>query len=152
MKAHINGFEQFIKFGMVGLLNTIVGTVAMLFAYNVLHMGYWVSSALNYILGSVLSYILNKNFTFRSKKKSKGEIFRFVTNILVCYLIAYGVAEPFAGKMFSVLGLELEKKILEQVAMLFGMCFFIILNFFGQKIFVFKRTEGIYDGKSRKEK
>lgn len=137
----INGFRQFIKFGIVGILNTIVGTAVMFFAYNVLHFGYWLSSALNYIIGSILSYILNKRFTFESKKKSKKEIARFVVNISVCYLLAYGAAEPFAGKMLLMFGLKFEKNILEQIAMLFGMCFFIILNFGGQKIFVFKQTK-----------
>lgn len=137
----INGFRQFIKFGMVGILNTIVGTAVMFFAYNVLHFGYWLSSVLNYIIGSILSYILNKRFTFESKKKSKKEIVRFVVNISVCYLLAYGAAEPFAGKMLTLFGLKFEKNILEQIAMLFGMFFFIILNFLGQKIFVFKQTE-----------
>lgn len=141
MKAFVNGFRQFIKFGMVGILNTIVGTAIMFFAYNVLHVGYWISSALNYIIGSILSYIMNKRFTFESKKRSKKEIFRFVINISACYLVAYGTAEPLVGKLISVFSLELEKEILEQVALLFGMCFFIILNFFGQKLFVFRQTE-----------
>lgn len=141
MREQINGFRQFIKFGMVGILNTIVGTAVMFFAYNVLHFGCWLSSALNYIIGSILSYILNKRFTFESKKKSKKEIVRFVVNISVCYLLAYRAAEPFAGKMLSMFGLKIEKNILEQIAMLFGMCFFIILNFWGQKIFIFKQTE-----------
>ena len=141
MREQINGFRQFIKFGMVGILNTIVGTAVMFFAYNVLHFGYWLSSALNYIIRSILSYILNKRFTFESKKKSKKEVVRFVVNISVCYLLAYRAAEPFAGKMLSMFGLKIEKNILEQIAMLFGMCFFIILNFWGQKIFVFKQTE-----------
>ena len=141
MRELINGIRQFIKFGMVGILNTIVGTAVMFFAYNVLHLGYWVSSALNYIIGSILSYILNKRFTFESKKRSKKEIVRFVANIAVCYLLAYGAAEPFAGRMLSMLGVKFEEEILEQIAMLFGMCFFIILNFFGQKIFVFRQME-----------
>lgn len=113
MREQINGFRQFIKFGMVGILNTIVGTAVMFFAYNVLHFGYWLSSALNYIIGSILSYILNKRFTFESKKKSKKEIVRFVVNISVCYLLAYRAAEPFAGKMLSMFGLKIEKNILE---------------------------------------
>ena len=39
MREQINGFRQFIKFGMVGILNTIVGTAVMFFVYNVLHFG-----------------------------------------------------------------------------------------------------------------
>ena len=70
-------------------------------------------------------------------------------NISVCYLLAYRAAEPFAGKMLSMFGLKIEKNILEQIAMLFGMCFFIILNFWDRKyLFSNRRKERITDGKS----
>ena len=38
--------------------------------YNLAHCSYWVSSAANYILTSILSYFLNKYFTFEVKEYS----------------------------------------------------------------------------------
>ncbi len=134
----ISDIRQFFKFGLVGIINTVIGTSVMFFAYNVLGVGYWLSSALNYIVGSICSYILNKRFTFESRRKSKSEILRFVINISVCYLVAYGVAEPLVRQTILILRFDWDKSLLEQVAMLFGMCFFVILNFIGQKLFVFK--------------
>ena len=58
-----------IKFLLVGVINTIVGTSIMFLLYNVGHMNYWVSSAANYIVGSIVSYFLNKYFTFQNKEK-----------------------------------------------------------------------------------
>ena len=130
--------RQFLKFGLVGILNTVIGTAVMFFSYNVLGLGYWLSSALNYIIGSICSYVLNKRFTFESRRKSKREIFRFIINISICYLVAYGVAEPLVRHMILLLRINWDKSLLEQVAMLFGMCLFVILNFMGQKLFVFK--------------
>ena len=130
--------RQFLKFGLVGILNTVIGTAVMFFSYNVLGLGYWLSSALNYIIGSICSYVLNKRFTFESRHKSKREIFRFIINISICYLVAYGVAEPLVRHMILLLRINWDKSLLEQVAMLFGMCLFVILNFIGQKLFVFK--------------
>lgn len=134
----ISGIRQFLKFGLVGILNTVIGTAVMFFSYNVLGLGYWLSSALNYIVGSICSYVLNKRFTFESRRKSKSEIFRFIINISTCYLVAYGVAEPLVRHMILLLRINWDKSLLEQVAMLFGMCLFVILNFMGQKLFVFK--------------
>ena len=57
----------FWKFILVGVINTLVGTAVMFGCYNLLHLSYWVSSAANYIVGSVVSYFLNKNFTFQNK-------------------------------------------------------------------------------------
>lgn len=130
--------RQLFKFGLVGILNTVVGTMVMFFAYNVLNMGYWFSSAMNYIVGSILSYFLNKYFTFGSKKRSKREVIRFLVNIALCYLLAYGLAQSIVKKLIVAMDISMKERILEQVAMIFGMCFFVVLNFLGQKLFVFK--------------
>ena len=90
--------REMIKFVLVGGMNTLIGTAVMFFAYNALGFGYWVSTALNYIVGSIFSYFANKYFTFKSKRRSVREVLRFAVNILICYLIAYGVAEPLVQK------------------------------------------------------
>lgn len=64
----------FWKFVLVGIINTVVGTTVMFVAYNALHFSYWVSSASNYIIGSIVSYFLNKYFTFQNKEKSAKQI------------------------------------------------------------------------------
>lgn len=46
---------QFIRFLGVGVINTAVGTGTMFLLYNMLGAGYWVSSASNYIVGSIVS-------------------------------------------------------------------------------------------------
>lgn len=125
------------RFIIVGILNTIIGTIAMLVAYNVFHMGYWMSSAMDYIIGSIFSYFANKYYTFKSEKKSKKEIVRFVINIIVCYLLAYGMARPVVD--FILRSFNLERSIMDQISMFFGMGIFIVANYFGQKYFVFKK-------------
>ena len=126
------------RFIIVGVMNTIIGTAAMLIAYNVFHLGYWVSSAMDYIIGSIFSYFANKYFTFKSEKKSMSEIVRFVINIVVCYFISYSVAKPVMEMMLKDINLSVS--ILEQISMFFGMGIFVVLNYFGQKFFVFRKT------------
>ena len=79
----------FWKFILVGIINTLVGTTVMFVAYNLCHLNYWVSSASNYVVGSIVSYFLNKYFTFQDKKKSWRQVGIFVVNITICYLLAY---------------------------------------------------------------
>ena len=122
---------------MVGVANTVIGTSVMFIAYNLFGLGYWISSALNYIVGSIFSYFANKYFTFKSEKKSWNEIIRFVVNIAVCYGIAYGIAKPLINVLLGQMGLSVS--ILEQISMVMGMCIFIVVNFCGQKFFVFKK-------------
>ena len=118
-------------------MNTIIGATAMLIAYNVFHLGYWISSAMDYIIGSIFSYFANKYFTFKSEKKSVSEIVRFAINIVVCYFISYSVAKPIVEIVLR--DMKLSISILEQFSMFFGMGIFIVLNYFGQKFFVFRK-------------
>lgn len=126
--------KVFVKFLIVGIINTIFGTVIMFLAYNVLHFNYWISSVANYFFGSILSFFLNKHYTFQSREKSRGEIMRFVINICFCYFIAYGVALPFVK--YTLYGLE--KTIQENCAMVIGMILFLFVNYIGQNVFVFR--------------
>jgi putative flippase GtrA len=126
--------NTFLKFAAVGVLNTLVGTAIMFGLYNLAGASYWVSSAANYILASILSYVLNKKFTFRHKGEVVQSGMRFAVNIAVCYFIAYGAAKPCAAALLD----NFSTSIQENTAMLAGMCIFVVLNYFGQKMFVFK--------------
>lgn len=90
-----------LRFVMVGIVNTLVGTAIMFGLYNLAHCSYWVSSASNYILTSILSFLLNKFFTFQNKEKDARQVVRFAANIAICYLLAYGIAKPLCLWMLS---------------------------------------------------
>ena len=102
--------------------------------YNFAGCSYWVSSAANYIIGSVLSYFLNKYFTFQNKNRSWRQVARFIINIAACYVLAYGIAKPFVGWMLSSFSVSVQ----ENAAMFAGMCLFTGLNYIGQRFFAFK--------------
>ena len=126
--------RTFWKFILVGVANTIVGTGIMFLFYNVFHLSYWISSASNYVFGSILSYFLNKLFTFKNKANAKETLPRFVINISLCYLLAYGLAKPLAMRLLSGMTVTVQ----ENVAMLVGMCLFVGFNYLGQRFFVFR--------------
>ena len=124
----------FWKFILVGILNTVFGVGIMFIFYNIFHFSYWVSSASNYFFGSILSYVLNRFFTFGNKTNTKKTLLRFVINISICYLVAYGVARPVAAYILSGLTVMVQ----ENMAMVIGMCLFVGLNYMGQRFFVFR--------------
>lgn len=70
-----------LRFVLVGIVNTLVGTAIMFGLYNLAHCSYWISSASNYILTSVLSFFLNKIFTFQNKEKDVRQIARCIFQI-----------------------------------------------------------------------
>ena len=96
------------RFAVIGVINTIAGTAVMFGLYNLLGCTYWVSSAANYIIGSILSYVLNRRYTFRYSGSTVKSGLRFAVNIAVCYLIAYGAAKPAAAWMLAGTSVSLQ--------------------------------------------
>ena len=136
MKTILSKFfdRTFWKFILVGIINTLFGTAIMFVFYNVFHLSYWLSSASNYFFGSILSYLLNRIFTFRSADTTTKTLPRFVINISLCYLLAYGLAKPLVANVLS----GITKNAQENIAMVVGMCLFVGLNYIGQRFFVFR--------------
>ena len=130
---------EVIHFGMVGVINTLMGWIIMAVLYNLIHMNYWLSSGISYFIGSVFSYHANGKVTFKVENRDKWLPWRFAVNIIVCYLTAFSVAQPFVTYLLSLGEGTYSKALTDNVAMLFGMCFFIVMNFFGQKFFVFRK-------------
>ena len=123
-----------LKFLIVGVVNTLFGTIVMFSLYNLAGCSYWISSAATYILGSILSFFLNKYFTFQNRERSWGQVVRFTVNIAACYLVAYGVAKPAVRMLLSGQSVSIQ----ENAAMLAGRCLFTGLNYFGQRLFAFR--------------
>lgn len=134
-----------LRFLLVGVVNTLVGMGVMFGLYNLagLHRwgdaGYWISSAANYVAGSVVSFFLNKHFTFRNQEKGAGVVLRFVLNITVCYLLAYGLAKPAVSRILG--GLPLSEQWRGNLTMLAGSGLFVVLNYFGQRFFAFRAAD-----------
>lgn len=61
-----------LRFLLVGVVNTLVGAGLMFLLYNVANCSYWLSSAANYVVGGIVSFFLNKYFTFENKTWSWG--------------------------------------------------------------------------------
>ncbi len=130
--------KSFITFIVVGVINTLFGMAIMLVLYNVFGCSYWVSSFFDYFFGSILSYFLNKHFTFHYQGSDWRSIVKFTVNIVVCYVIAYSIALPLTR--FALESMHFSKAIVENIAMLVGTGLFMVINYLGQKFFAFKKS------------
>lgn len=129
--------KTFLKFIIVGVINTIVGAGVMFALYNIFHFSYWVSSIMNYVTGSIVSFFLNKYFTFKSSSFSFKEVIYFIINIAVCFFIAYSLAKPFAVYLLSGYSVSVQ----ENTAMFTGMVIFTGLNYLSQRFIVFRKIQ-----------
>ena len=141
------------KFLLVGVLNTLVGQGLSFLLLNIVNwealgvgsQSYFgitdwdvvLSSGISTVLASIMSYYLNRYFTFQYKGNDKGVILRFAINIGVCYLLAYGIAVPITERLLSNASDVLRKN----GAMVVGMCLFVGFNYLGQRFFAFRETD-----------
>ena len=135
MKRILSSFfdATFLKFMLVGVVNTLVGTAVMFFCFNVLAWSYWLSSALNYMVGSIVSYLLNKRYTFQHKEHDWSTVWKFIVNVTICYVLAYGFAKPLVTWMLS----GLSSNIQGNAALFVGMVLFVGFNYIGQRFWAF---------------
>lgn len=122
------------KFLLVGAANTLVGAGIMFLLYNLAHVRYWLCVAANYVVGGVLSFFLNKYFTFQNRERSAAQVLRFALTVALCALVAYGLARPAVGLALAGYPPQLR----ENAAMLTGMVLYTGLNYFGQRFFAFR--------------
>ena len=138
MKKLLSLFDaKLLRFLIVGVINTLVGMAIMFGLYNLAGCSYWASSAANYILTSILSFFLNKYFTFKNREQSAAQVLRFVVNIAVCYLLAYGIAKPLCIRLMA----HASASARDNVSMLVGMVLFTGLNYLGQRLFAFRENK-----------
>ena len=129
--------KTLLKFLLAGIINTVVGAGIMFVLYNVFGMGYWISSAANYVVGSIFSFFLNKYWTFNVKKWSLYMIVTFAATIACSYFLAYRIAKT---AIYFVLA-NYSEKIRDNIALITGMCLYTGLNYIGQRFIVFKKSE-----------
>lgn len=128
--------ETIIKFMGVGVLNTCISALLMLLLYNICSMGYWGASIVAYVISSVFSFCVNKKFTFNNDGKVTVTAIKFALTVGVCYIVAYSIAKPLVSDL--IFNLQYSIELIEQISMIVGMVLFTILNYIGQKFFVFK--------------
>lgn len=124
------------KFLLVGVGNTLLSMVLM-FALE--GLGYWPSTAIAYVAGAVMSFFLNRSFTFRSQETMGRSAVKFALNVAVCYLMAYGIAQP----VMELLPQPVFVPAIwwERLTKLVGMGLYTVLNYFGQRFFAFRKQK-----------
>ena len=72
------------RFLLVGVGNTLLSMVLMFVLEG---LGYWPSTAIAYAAGAVMSFFLNRKFTFESDETLGRSAVKFAVNVAVCYVL-----------------------------------------------------------------
>ena len=136
-------------YSAVGVLNFIVCTLLMFVLYNQFHVSEHLAPVVNYGLGSIIWYLSCRYLIFPDRKTTPDLLLLFALEGLVCYGVSYYVIAPLVGELilqwervlnfFSFGGVA---KIEGNCSMTVGMLAYAILNYFGQRYFVFSTRIG----------
>lgn len=129
---------------IVGVLNFIFCTALMFFLFNVCGVSEHVAPIINYGLGSLIWYLGCEYIVFPGHPHTMQLVIRFAVEVVICYVISYYmIAQPLAGwalqydtvyDMFTFGG---GAKVEANCEMAIGALVYAILNYFGQRFFVF---------------
>jgi putative flippase GtrA len=125
--------HTFVRFIAVGMINTIIGISLILLLLNVFGASYWVSTFIGNSVGALISYFLNRNFTFNSNVSNKKGMGIFFVVILVSYFISYDIGYKMLTR--NLMNLNLYG---EELSILCAAFIYTILNYLGQRFLTFK--------------
>ena len=133
-----------IYYLIVGVLNFIVCTAIMFVLFNMCGFSEHTAPIVNYVLGRLIWFVSCKYLLFRGTPTTWQSILRFAVEVVVCYLISYYLAAPLMSrwlldfesvrKLFDFGGAD---KIAGNFEMTVGTIVYAIVNYFGQRYFVF---------------
>ena len=140
---------KFLKFLLVGVLNTLIGEGIVLLltqpaGWKNFSWGPGAAAFVGTVIGSIVSYFLNKYFTFKNKEKGLKPALRFTINIAACLLIrvlvATGVSELCKATGFTMFNMDVNT-FAGYLSWAVGACVFVACNYVGQRFFAFKEKK-----------
>lgn len=130
---------KFIKYCMVGVLNTLVCLGVIYMCKSILGINPYVCNILGYTAGVINSFLCNKSFVFHSKGSISREAMKFLVGFAVCYLLQLGVVwlinRRYGAEEFDILGIVLSGY---GVATLLGNVVYTLANFIYNRLVTFR--------------
>lgn len=121
--------KQAIKYGIVGLINTLITAVVIWVMMKCLGYSDIVSNVVGYAAGLLNSFVWNRQWTFHSTSGWWSSAIRFFVAFAVCYLMQLGV----------LMYLNTHLTIDSYYNQLIAMAFYTVVNFIMNKFYTFKQ-------------
>ena len=128
---------QFIKFGLVGVSNTLISLAVYYVCVNVFHLHHQLANLLGFLVGVVNSYYWNSRYVFQSgtRRTFSEHVKTFLRTVA-----GYGVTSYLLGA--ALLWLWVDKLgISENIAPIINLCFTVPLNFLINKFWAFRKPK-----------
>ena len=122
------GVNKFVKFGLVGVLNTLINWI--IFALlNFIGVYYIVANVIAYVIATANSYIWNSKWVFKYNGKNKKET---TANFVILNLIGLGLNTGILYLLVDMVGFN------KLIALVITTGIVMIINYIVNKLWVFK--------------
>ena len=122
-------FAQFMKFGMVGVSNTLI-SLGCYYALVYFGVNYLLANAVGFVVSVCNSYFWNSRFVFKDKKEQSG--LRAFFKVFCSYGVSFCLSSVLMFVFVQLLGIS------EYLAPILRLAFTIPLNFVMNKLWAFK--------------
>jgi putative flippase GtrA len=119
--------KQFSRFLVVGVFNTLIGYCVIFACMYLARMTPETSNVAGYAIGLVASYVLNRNYTFKSRQNRFNESIRFLAVFAIAYALNFAVLIILIHRI----GIH------EGVSQIFAGLIYVIASYLMNKYFVF---------------
>ena len=123
---------QFIKFGLVGGINTVLSYIITNVGYYILSLHEQICNIIAFMITVFISFILNRKYVFK-KNEEKESFFKSLFKVYVSYSIT--------GLFLTAILLFIEEQLLgipHYIATFINLIFTIPINFILNKFWAFK--------------
>ena len=132
--------RQTLSYLIIGLSKTFIGWAETYALNNWLHLGYWPTSIIVFVIGFFYSYFMNRKFTYTDVKTDGNTFRKYVIEVLICFVLAYGLGKIILAWFFgNVVVLSVSDDMLNTLEGILANIAFIGLDYIGQRYFVFKK-------------
>lgn len=122
---------RFLKFGLVGVINTFSGLSIIYFCKFYINLGDLISNLIGYAIGLCISFYLNSRWTFKYKGMQINAILKFVLVIFIAYLL------NITCVLFLINGLHVDG----YYAQPFGILPYFLFCYLGCRLWVFNTDD-----------
>ncbi len=130
-------FIQFVKFGVVGLFNTVASySVYALLVYR--GLPYLIASIFSFIVGVLNSYLWNKRFVFKNNADENRSSVRIIIRAFFAYLITGLVLSNILLVVFVV-----KMSIDKYLAKVFTLLITVPMNFLISKFWTYRGKQNV---------
>lgn len=133
---------QLIKYGIIGVSNTLITLVAFYLLNTMAGLSENFANAAGYVLGVVNSFIWNRNWVFKTKNSNwKKEALLFVAGFLICFGLQFAIFNYMLVHT-GIRNMEISwlpmKNTGENVAMCISMVIYTLANYCYNRFITFK--------------